>query len=428
MSLKPRKILERVFWAGVRAVIPYETVRKALEALRDNAWQERPVYLIAFGKAACQMALAAEETLGTEQITKGIAITKYGHSPDRLPLKTEVLEAAHPVPDEAGLRATERVLELAREAGPEALCICLISGGGSALLVSPADGLSLQDKQKTTDLLLKAGADIFELNTVRKHLSRVKGGRLAEALYPAEVLSLVLSDVLGDHLDVIASGPTAPDPTTYSDAFRVLDKYGLFDKIPRAVVRHIERGMNGLIPETPDEGSPVFEKTQNLIVGNLSMAIRAARAEAERLGLKTEVITETLQGEAREAAGVLARVAKTKKGPVLLISGGETTVHVRGNGRGGRNMELALAFALEIEDTEGITLLSAGTDGTDGPTDAAGAVVDSTTCQRARASGLEPEEYLKNNDSYTFFQKTGELFVTGPTGTNVMDLQLILVQ
>ncbi|RME63879.1 MAG: DUF4147 domain-containing protein, partial [Nitrospirae bacterium] len=256
----------------------------------------------------------------------------------------------------------------------------------------------------------------------------VKGGRLAETLYPAEVLSLILSDVLGDRLDVIASGPTAPDPTTYQDARRVLERYDLLDKLPPAVITHIERGLRGEIPETPDESSPVFDKTRNLIIGNLHRAIKAAEEKAQALGFRTEIITETLQGEATEAAKMLAQRAKETKGPAVLISGGETTVTVRGSGKGGRNMELALAFAIEIEATKGITLLSAGTDGTDGPTDAAGALVDSETCLRARKMDLDPEHYLRNNDSYNFFRQTGELFITGPTGTNVMDLQIILVQ
>ncbi|RME64361.1 MAG: DUF4147 domain-containing protein, partial [Nitrospirae bacterium] len=263
MPVSPREILTEIYWAGVKAVVPYDTVKEALQNLWDKNWQKRPIYLIGFGKAACPMVLAAEEFIGLENISAGIAITKYGHIPENRPQKTEIFEASHPVPDDAGHRATRKVLEMAQRVEPEALCICLISGGGSALLVSPAEGLGLQDKQITTDLLLKAGADIIELNTVRKHLSAVKGGRLAEALYPAEVHSLILSDVLGDRLDVIASGPTAPDPTTYQDARGVLERYDLLDKLPPAVIHHIERGLRGEIPETPDERSSVFDKTRN---------------------------------------------------------------------------------------------------------------------------------------------------------------------
>ncbi len=427
MSETQRQVLERIYWAGVKAVVPYDRVRQSLSE-HLHMLKDRPMYVIAFGKAACPMVLAVEDLLGPDTIKEGIAITKYGHIPERQPAKVRIFEAAHPVPDRAALEATQKVLEMAKGTEPDALCLCLISGGGSALLVCPAEGLNLQDKQITTELLLRAGADIFELNSVRKHLSCIKGGRLSEALYPSEVLSLILSDVLGDKIDVIASGPTAPDSTTYSDAYEVLKKYDLLQEVPAAVLEHIQKGINGQLPETPDTSSPALQKTTNLIIGNLHMAIAAARAEAESLGFKTETISETLQGEAIEVARFLARKAKETKGPKILLSGGETTVTVKGPGRGGRNMELALAFAIEVKDTTGITLLSAGTDGTDGPTDAAGAVVDSGTYQRATRLGLSPESYLQNNDSYTFFQQTGELFITGPTGTNVMDLQIILVQ
>jgi len=427
MLQKERQILETLYQAAIKAVIPYNSVKEFLDT-HKHRFTNKALYVIAFGKAACSMVLAAEEFFGPDRIIDGIAITKYGHISEPSPQKVKVFEAAHPIPDEKGLKATEKVIQLARRLNEDALCLCLISGGGSALLVCPAQGLSLQDKQNTTDLLLRAGADIYELNTVRKHISSVKGGRLMELLFPSEVLSLILSDVLGDRLDMIASGPTVPDPTTYVDAYNVLKKYSLLEEIPKSVENHIRKGTEGKIPETPDKNSIVFQKTENYIIGNLHKALKAAKVEAEKMGFRTRIITEKLSGEAREAARFLAAMAKQTSEPMILLSGGETTVTVKGNGKGGRNTELALAFAIEIKDHPGIYLLSAGTDGTDGPTDAAGAFVDSHTYDNAVKKGYIPEKFLEENDSYTFFLKTNGLYKPGPTGTNVMDIQIILVK
>jgi glycerate 2-kinase len=311
--------------------------------------------------------------------------------------------------------------------------VVLISGGGSALLVAPAEGLTLADKQETTSLLLRAGADIQELNTVRKHLSRVKGGQLAGFLSPAPSLSLILSDVLGDRLDVIASGPTTPDSSTYAEAVAIIETYRLTETIPPSVLSHLLQGAAGAVPETPKEVNNVFASLETVIIANLDSALEAARRKAEQMRLQTILLPEPVIGVAREAGRILARRALALKAaqrngpPVCLISGGETTVLVRGNGRGGRNMELALAFAQEIEGINGITLLSAGTDGNDGPTDAAGAVVDGSTTIRGRQAGTDPDQALHDNDSWNFFQRAGGLFITGPTGTNVMDLQLIFI-
>jgi hydroxypyruvate reductase/glycerate 2-kinase len=313
------------------------------------------------------------------------------------------------------------------------LIVTLISGGGSALLVAPQDGISLADKQRTTSLLLNAGADIGELNTVRKHLSRVKGGRLAEAAFPATVVSLILSDVIGDRLDVIASGPTAADPTTFGEALGILERYRLSEEVPPPAMELLRRGNRGDSPETPKAGSPFLDRVENIIVGSNRQALEAAARAALELGFTVEILSAELSGEAREVGRQLAHqaltAARSKNGNagLCLLSGGETTVTVRGQGKGGRNMELALAFAIEIEGQPGITLLSAGTDGTDGPTDAAGAIVDGKTVARAREKGLDPREYLDNNDSYTFFKTCGGLFITGATGTNVMDLQIVLI-
>jgi glycerate 2-kinase len=338
------------------------------------------------------------------------------------------------------VQGTKRILELVRSAGEKDLIICLLSGGGSALLVAPVSEVTLEDKQKVTDLLLKAGASIGELNAVRKHLSSVKGGRLARAVYPASLVTLILSDVIGDRLDVIASGPTAPDGTTFADAARVIDKYVPKAAIPPSVARLLERGTAGLETETVKDGDACFTKTRNIVVGGLAGALAAARHKAEALGCRTEIITSELRGEAREAAHMLAQKAVRVRGVLkaeerrCLLSGGETTVTVRGTGKGGRNQELALSFAREISGMEGIALLSAGTDGTDGPTDAAGAVADGATAMIAGKFGMQTEVYLENNDSYAFFAKLDTLtddkrhIITGPTGTNVMDLQIILVE
>ena len=338
------------------------------------------------------------------------------------------------MPDESGLRATEEIINLLKGADENTLLICLISGGGSSLLVSPYNGITLDGKKKITELLLKAGVNIYELNNVRKHISKVKGGRLAEIAHPAKVVSLILSDVVGDNLDVIASGPTSSDSTTYTDALKVLKKYRLMEQIPLNVIDLLNRGRDGLIPETPKEGDPIFEQVENIIIGSNKKALEGAKIKAEFLGFNTEIISSEITGEAKEAGKWLAQKAiEVQRGehyrkPVCFISGGETTVTVRGAGKGGRNMELALSFAMEVEGFDGITFLSAGTDGTDGPTDAAGAIIDGQTVARAKAIGLDPGTYLENNDSYNFFKQINELFITGPTGTNVMDIQIMVIE
>jgi len=384
---------------------------------------------IGFGKAAASMALALEQELG-DILETGVFVTKYGHTLSRKPQKFRSFEGGHPVPDEYGFRGTEEIMELAASADEKTLVVTLVSGGGSALLVAPVKHIPLAAKQKTTDLLLRCGADIHELNTVRKHLSRVKGGGLAGIISPARTISLILSDVIGDDLDVIASGPTAPDSSTYRDALAVLERYQLQDKVPVEVLVHLASGARGDIPETPKQGDPIFQRVENQIIGSNRVALEAMLTTARKLGLAAEILSTEISGEAAAVAKMLFRTAMVRKEswqgkPLCLLSGGETVVQVRGSGKGGRNMELALHFALDIAGNDGITLLSAGTDGTDGPTDAAGALVDSETIS------LEEKEcarrFLENNDSYTFFQENGGLFITGPTGTNVMDLQILLV-
>ena len=423
-----------LFDAAVKAVDPFLLVSANMAGIRERIRHEgiTRVHFASFGKAACPMAAALEDSLGP-LIAGGIAITKYGHQGSCRSSKARLFEAGHPVPDERGVAGTAEALRLLEGCREDTLLICLISGGGSALLVAPREGISLEEKQKTTDLLMKAGADINELNTVRKHLSRVKGGRLAGLAHPAGVHSLILSDVPGDRLDVIASGPTSPDPTTFDDALDVLERYELAGSVPLSVKHVLEKGRDGLIPETPKPGAPIFERVRNIIIGSNRIAIRAAEKKARDLGLTVRSLYSSITGEARTAGAMLAgealkiRESAGIRRPVAIISGGETTVTVRGPGLGGRNTELALAFAIQIGGVEGITLLSAGTDGTDGPTDAAGAIVDGTTVSRARAAGADPMDYLDRNDSYHFFERTGDLLMTGPTGTNVMDLQIVVI-
>ncbi|MEW6410024.1 MAG: glycerate kinase [Nitrospirota bacterium] len=443
------KIVVDIFNYALNAVDPYNAVMRHLSLDREmlSAGDKdyplkdfKRIIVIGAGKASARMASAVETVLG-ERITDGIVITKYGYNREQdsrgkgQGARIRIFEAGHPIPDENGLKATQEIIKLLKDSDENTLVLCLISGGGSALFVSPYDWISLVEKQKITNMLLMAGANINELNTVRKHISRVKGGRLAEIAYPATIISLILSDVVGDRLDVIASGTTSPDKTTYQDALGVLKKYGLIDRSPQTVLKVLYEGTKGLIPETPKEGDIIFEKVENIIIGSNEKALGAAKTRAETLGLNAEIISKEISGEARDVGRWLAQRALVLKGSRVqgfrgsscLISGGETTVTVKGNGLGGRNMELALAFAMEIEGVSGITLLSAGTDGTDGTTDAAGAIVDGNTVAKAKAIVINPEEYLRNNDSYNFFKKINGLFVTGPTGTNVMDMQIIIV-
>ena len=430
-----------IFRAALLSADPYRAVADhadniLLEYQKGNYGR---FYLIGFGKGLSPMVRAIMERMG-QRLSGGVAITKYGYADEAgtAGFGVRIYEGGHPLPDENGLRATAELIRLAGTFDDRTFVVCLISGGGSALLVSPYSTITLEEKQKATKLLLNAGANIFELNTVRKHISKVKGGRLAEIMYPARTKSLILSDVIHDRLDVIASGPTSPDDSTYSEAIAVVEKYRLEKEVPGIVLDILHKGDQGAVPETPKKGNPIFKMVENIIIGSNKQAVKTAQARAHLLGFDTTVLSTELQGEAREAGKWLAgkaiaakklldRGQGTRK-PICLISGGETTVTVRGIGTGGRNMELALAFALEVQGKEGIELLSAGTDGTDGPTDAAGALVDGQTVTRARTRGLSPEKYIANNDSYNFFRGTDGLFITGPTGTNVMDIQIILLE
>ena len=438
--IKLRRDAMAVFQSALAAVDPEEAVRRhlridgetlSLEGRRyDLAACER-ILVVGAGKAVAPMAKALEEMLG-DRIDSGILVVKDGHS---LPLKKILVrEASHPVPDERGVAGTLEILKLLEGAGPRDLVLCLISGGGSALLIAPAEGISLPDKQATTRSLLACGATIHEINTIRKHLSRAKGGQLARAAHPAGVLSLILSDVVGDDLDVIGSGPTVPDRSSFQDTLDIFTRYGIWDRIPPPVRERVSQGVKGALPETPKPGDPAFDGCAQVLVGSCLRALAAAAESAERLGYRSLILSSKIEGEAREVAKAFAAVGKEVlssghplKPPACILTGGETTVTLQGNGRGGRNQEFVLAGALALDGTNRVVLLAGGTDGTDGPTDAAGALADGLTIRRAKALGMDPHAFLKRSDSYHFFKALDDLIITGPTRTNVMDVYMLLV-
>jgi len=348
--------------------------------------------------------------------------------------KIKFVEAGHPLPTEAGIKGAEEMVDFVGGLEPRDLVVCLLSGGGSALMTLPVDGISLDELRETTQLLLKSGASIQEVNAIRKHLSKIKGGQLAKAAHPAKVVALIISDVVGDRLDTIASGPTYPDPTTYSDALAVIEKYGLTEKVPRNVLKRLKLGAGGKVPETPKTGEKYFLNTFHEIIASNADAVEAAAEAGKSHGFNVSILTTAMQGEAREVGAHLAATAKEvmKAGkpvsrPAILISGGETTVTVKGDGTGGRNQELVLSAAIGISGLKNVAVASFSTDGIDGPTDAAGAVADGFTHERAEHLGLDPAAYLEHNDSYNFFKELGDLLTTGPTGTNVMDVTCLIL-
>jgi glycerate 2-kinase len=434
-----RRDARAIFSAALKAADPVEAVLRHLrvkdgvllvDGARYRLKDYRRVLVIGAGKAGASMAKAVERLLGA-RISAGLVNVKYGHTA-RL-RRIQLNECGHPVPDEAGVRGAARIAGIAQEAGEGDLVICLVSGGASALMPLPAEPITLEQKQATTKLLLACGASIHEINAIRKHISAIKGGQLARLAYPATVLSLLLSDVIGDDLDVIGSGPTNPDTATFASARGILEKYGILSRVPEAVRLRIERGERGEIPETPKPGDRAFRRTRNVIVGSNILAAQAAARRARELGYHTLLLSTFIEGETREIARMHAAIAKQiaqnglpLKAPACIITGGETTVTLRGNGLGGRNQEFALAAALDIAGMPKVAVLSGGTDGTDGPTDAAGAVVDGGTVARGRDLGMEARAFLDANDSYHFFEKTGELLKTGPTHTNVMDIRLVM--
>jgi glycerate 2-kinase len=389
------------------------------------------VYVVGGGKASGLMAEALEEKVGN-YITEGIVNVPHGSKQKTSTIKLH--GASHPVPDSAGVEGTRRMLAIAEQAEKNDLVICLISGGGSSLMPLPRGDISLRDKQELTNALLKSGATISEVNTVRKHISDFKGGWLAKKAYPATILNVILSDVVGDALDSIASGPSVPDATTFVDARKVLEKYALWTNTPPPIRKVLSEGEKGLIAETPKAGDMAFKKVYSVIVGNNQSASLAACTYLKLKSLNTLLLTATLNGEAKYAGIALASVAREilvsgnpMPKPAGIIAGGETTVTVTGKGVGGRNQELALAAASKLNGMDGVVLASLNTDGVDGPTDAAGAIVDGKTLAQATMLGLSMEECLAENDSYRFFSKLGDLIVTGPTGTNVKDISVIII-
>lgn len=436
-----RQDAQTIFHAGLQAVLPSQAIRRHCRRQNDSLIignrsfslkTFKQVLIVGAGKATAAMAQVMEEVLG-DDIDKGLISVKYGHTASLKRIRT--IEAGHPIPDAPGQRASSEIMGLVRRAGKNDLIIVLLSGGGSALLPLPAQGLTLKEKQKTSDILIGCGATIHEINAIRKHISAIKGGRLAQAAFPAHVATLILSDVVGDDLDVIASGPTVPDASTYGQCKEIIDRYGVARRLPRTIVDHLKKGLEGAIPETPKPSSRQWRHVHNQIVGSNKEAISAAAIKAKTLGYAPLILSSRIEGETRTVAQVHGSIAREilasghpLPAPACLLSGGETTVTIKGDGLGGRNQEFALAASLDIHGKSHIVVLSGGTDGTDGPTDAAGAVADHTTVQRAGQAGLNARRHLENNDAYPFFKKLEDLLITGPTYTNVMDLHILLVQ
>jgi hydroxypyruvate reductase len=417
-----RQDAKAIMSAALAAADPTAAVERAIRSRSDLDRYEQ-IFVVGAGKASGTMARTIEQLLG-DRIAAGCVNVKDGDSAKLR--RIEMRLCGHPVPDERGLAGARRIAEICQLAGEHDLVICLLSGGASALMPLPATPITLAEKQDTTRLLLACGAEIQEINTVRKHLSGIKGGQLARLAAPAKVLSLILSDVIGDDPGVVASGPTAPDVSTFEDAWAVIRRYDLAGSVPMRVRERLQGAQ-----ETPKPGDPLFENVENIIIGSNQKSLDAAARAARELRYKTMILSSTLQGETRDVARVHAAIARQIRehsqpieAPACVISGGETTVTIRGEGKGGRNLEFALAAAIDIAGMEDALILSVGTDGTDGPTDAAGAIADGATLSRSQREGGEA---LAANDSYPFFEELGDLVITGSTGTNVMDLHLILL-
>ena len=433
-----------IFRAGLNAVHAGEAVYHYMKIEKERGQEflvcgkqrislsetER-ILVLGAGKASSQMARAVERRLGN-RVDGGAVVTQYGYA-ERCK-HIEILEAAHPVPDISGLEASRKIEKLAVSARKKDLVMFLLSGGGSALMPAPAPGISLEDKQSATNSLLRAGAPIEVLNCVRKHLSELKGGNLARKVFPARMIALLISDVIGDPLDVIGSGPATGDSTTFLQAKAYLQRYGVFPNMPEAIKNRIAAGCRGEIPDTPAPGDKTFRRVRHHVVANNKIALRAAYEKAKSMGYNVKVQAHSLSGEASEAGKFIAKDAKRVLGNSrkkhsfqCLLYGGETTVRVLGNGVGGRCQELALSFAIEIRGHKNICLLAAGTDGRDGPTEAAGGIVDGGTVKTAQNQGLDPNAHLRDNNSHDFLRRLSACVYTGPSGTNVMDLVILLV-
>lgn len=428
----------KIFLAGVKSVLPNNLIKRYVSINQNTLQIEeltfdlsiiKNIYVVGVGKASAAMAKALESILES-RITAGHIITKYEHSVKLNFIK--ITEAGHPVPDENGLIGTKRIISIVNRAEKNDLVICLISGGGSSLLADVPDGCTLEDVKRVNSILLKTGANITEMNCIRKHLSKVKGGLLAKAASPARVVSLILSDVIGDPIDVIASGPTAPDPTTFADALSIIEKYNIEYQVPKQIYRFLQEGQENKRQETLKESDEVLLRTNNLIIGTNKLALKTAKEKAESLSYNTQIVTNKLDGDVANVANYIVKTCMTYKEENrdknrCLLFAGEPTVKVKGKGLGGRNQHLALITANLLKELPGITILSGGTDGTDGPTDAAGAIADFSTSKNAANLGMDIEQYIDNCDSYNFFKKEGGLIITGPTQTNVMDLIIALI-
>ena len=440
MKRRIREDAERIIEASLKAVDPYQLIEEQVIRRGDslfisgreqvNLSDFERIFLCGAGKGAAPIAKAMEEILGND-LNGGDIIVKYDHLAELK--KVNLHEAAHPVPDKNGLEATKILLHHLDTLTERDCVFVLLTGGGSALLESLPEEIQLEDLQKLSSVLLKCSATIHEINCIRKHISLIKGGQLARKIHPARCITLVLSDVIGDDLSVIASGPTSPDPTSFNTALSILDKYEITTQIPEVILNYLRKGANGKLMDTPKNDDELFQAVSNIIIGNNRLALNKARETAESLGYKTIILTSMLQGEAKEIAKVVASIITEIQAtgtplekPACVLLGGEPTVKIEGSGKGGRNQELALAVAL-THISESYTCVSIGSDGTDGPTDAAGAIVDHTTLSRAENARLNPQEYLKNNDAYNFFAPLGDLVITGPTGTNVMDIVFALI-
>ena len=418
--IEPRAFLTGLFQAAIGAASPAKTLAGFLPAPPEGR-----TIVVGAGKAAASMAAAVEAAW--EAPLEGLVVTRYGHgAPTK---RIEVVEAAHPVPDAAGEKAALRILERMKNLTADDLVLCLISGGGSALLAAPAPGLTLDDKRAINRALLKSGADIAEMNCVRKHLSAIKGGRLALAAAPARVVALVISDVPGDDLAIIASGPTVPDPSTSAEALAILERYAI--DAPARVLAHLQSAAS----ETPKPGDPRFAAVSNALIATPQMSLRAAAEAARACGVTPVLLGDAIEGEAREVGKVFAGIAisaarhgEPARGPCVLLSGGETTVTVRGKGRGGRNAEFLLGLALALNGAPGVYALAGDTDGIDGSEGNAGAYAAPDTLARAAALGLKAKDRLADNDAYSLFEALGDLVVTGPTLTNVNDFRAILIE
>ena len=444
ISADLRSSLEKIYRSAFQAVEPERAVRAFLNrngdtlTVADHSYsvKDRKIFLVGAGKAGVPMARAVETTL-SEQLSSGVVVVPH-HYGGQLEATT-VLEAGHPEPDQQGLQAAQQMLDfLQSELTSRDLLIVVFSGGGSALLPAPVSGVSLEDKRKTTALLLKSGATIQEMNTIRKHLSRIKGGRLLNHTGGAQVVTLLLSDVVGDDLTSIASGPTVADPTTFADCMEILERYAIGKYVPEPVMEHLSHGSKGsnAAAETLKPGEPCFDQVQNVIVGSNILALQAAARKAEQLGFAPLILSSSIAGDTASAAGLHVAIAREVlcsnhplPAPCCLISGGEAPVHLTGDGKGGRNQEFVLHCARQIQDWQSSQVLfaSVGSDGIDGPTDAAGALASPDTVRRAQLKSLSVDDYLERNDSYHFFSQLQDLIITGPTQTNVMDLHFVLI-